>query len=466
MVLSPALPEANPGDRAASAAGLAALCAWAVTARARPLPEPVRRRAAMVLADDLSAIVAAAGEPQIAQARALLLASGGTAEATVLAPGVPRATREQAAAANGLAVCWAELDEGYRPLPCHAGAYVLPALLAEAEATDRTLDEVLAALAVGYEITARIAGAYPFHRLSVHPHAAFNAIGAAAGLSALRGHDADTMFSAVTAASTMVNPGPFNHAIEGALVRNVWTSIGATAGFRAADFAPLGIAGLHCALHDVFVDCFGCRPRSEELSRDLPTGHGAWAIESGYHKLYACCQYTHSAVEASLSLAGRVSDHSRISAIEVETHARGLALDVRVPATVLAAKFSMPHAVAAVAVRADAGPRSFDTASLGDPAIALLREAVRLVPHDDVRATPNDRPARVHWILNDGTRLTAVVDSARGGADQPFAESELMDKFARLTRDTFPAAGEVLAAMVAGRDVGTRWGDVLARIVA
>jgi 2-methylcitrate dehydratase PrpD len=122
MVLSPALPEANPEDRVASAAGLAALCAWAVAARARPLPEPVRRRAAMVLADDLSAIVVAAGEPQIAQARALLLACGGNAEATVLAPGALRATREQAAAANGLAVCWAELDEGYRPLPCHAGA--------------------------------------------------------------------------------------------------------------------------------------------------------------------------------------------------------------------------------------------------------------------------------------------------------------------------------------------------------
>jgi 2-methylcitrate dehydratase PrpD len=466
MVLSPALPEADAGDRAASAAGLTALCNWAVAVRGKALPDSVRRRAAMVLADDLSAIVVAAGEPQIAQARALLLACGGAPEATVLAEGAFRATREQAAAANGLAVCWAELDEGYRPLPCHAGAYVLPALLAEAEATDRTMDEVLGALAVGYEITARVARAYPFHRLSVHPHAAFNAIGAAAGLSALRGHDAETMFAAITAASTMVNPGPFNHAIEGALVRNVWTSIGATAGFRAADFAPLGIAGLRGALHDVFVDCFGCRPRSEELSCDLPSGRGAWAIESGYHKLHACCQYTHSAVEASLSLAERVSDHARIVGIEVETHARGLALDVRAPETVLAAKFSMPHAVAAVAVRADAGPRSFDTASLADPAIAQLRKTVRLVPHDDVRAAPNDRPARVHWILDDGSRLTAAVDSARGGADQPFSEAELMDKFARLTRDTFPAAGEVLAGMVAGRDIGAPWRDVLTRIVA
>ena len=36
--------------------------------------------------------------------------------------------REQAVAAD-----WLELDEGYRAVPCHAGLYVVPALLAEAE---------------------------------------------------------------------------------------------------------------------------------------------------------------------------------------------------------------------------------------------------------------------------------------------------------------------------------------------
>jgi 2-methylcitrate dehydratase PrpD len=466
MVLNPVMPEAHSGARAASAAGLSALCAWAVEARRAPLPEPVRRRAAMVLADDLAAIVVASGEPQVAKARAILLSPGGSAEATAFAAGRPRGTREHSAAANGVAVTWAELDEGYRPLPCHAGAYIVPALLAEAEATGRSLAEVLTTLAVAYEVTARIARAYPFHKLTVHPHAAFNAIGAAAGLALLRGVDAQTLFAALTAAATMVNPGPFNHAIEGALVRNVWTSIGASAGFRAADFAPLGIAGLHGALHDVFVDCFDCRPQVAELSRDLPSGNGAWAIESGYHKMYACCQYTHSAVEASLQLARELQAPDQISAIEVETHARGLALDVREPETVLAAKFSMPHALAAVAVRADAGPRSFDTASLTDSAIARLRERVRLVPHDDIRPPPHDRPARVHWVLEDGRRLSASVDSARGGADQPFEETELLGKFGDLTRDVFPLASAVLADLVKGGLAAASWRDVVARLTA
>ncbi|MCX7324207.1 MAG: MmgE/PrpD family protein [Hyphomicrobiales bacterium] len=462
MVLSPTMPEPEVEARGDAVSGLRRLVAWAVAARQRELPEHVRRRASLVLLDDLAAIVAASSEPQIADAQAILLRAGGVREVRVLAAGERLATKEQAAAANGLAITWAELDEGFRLLPCHAGAYILPALIAEAEAAAASLDDVLVSLAIAYEITARIAKSYPFHRLSIHPHAAFNAIGAATGLALLRKADAKVLFDTITAASTLVNAGPFNHAIEGGLVRNVWTSIGATAGFRAADFAPLGIAGLDAALHDVFVDGFGCRPQPEHLSMNLPEGEGAFAIEDGYHKVHACCQYTHSAVEASLQLADKVSDPDAIAWIEVETHARGMALDVRRPATVLAAKFSMPHAVAAVAAKHSAGPKSFDLHSLTDPAIDRLRQTVVLKPHDNIRPMPNDRPARIHWVLRDGQRVSASVDSARGGADQPFSETELLEKFASLTADVFPAAGDVSRQILTGKLSGQSWRKVIA----
>jgi hypothetical protein len=55
----------------------------------------------------------------------------------------------------------------------------------------------------------------------------------------------------------MVLAGPYNHAIEGALVRNLWTGISAWAGLRAADFAPLGLGGMAESIYDVFVGCFG-----------------------------------------------------------------------------------------------------------------------------------------------------------------------------------------------------------------
>lgn len=465
MVLSPSLPNSAGAVRLSSSEGLQALCEWARRAMDQPLPEHVRRRAALVLADDVAAIVAAAGEPQVVKAQDIILAPGGHLEATVFAAARKRATREQAAAANGIAVTWAELDEGYRALPCHAGAYVLPALLAEAEAADHNIAEVLHALAVAYEITARIARAYPFHRLTIHPHAAFNAIGAASGLALLRRYDTELLRDTITAASTLVNAGPFNHAIEGALVRNIWTSVGASAGFRAADFAPLGIAGLTGALHDVFVDGFGCRAHPEQLSAELGV---EWAIEGGYHKIYACCQYTHSAVQASVELAEQLKrrDPAEIESISVETHARGMALNVVEPATVLAGKFSMPHILASVAVHRDAEPRSFNAASLSNDEVAQLRSKVDLLPHPSVEPWPKDRPAIVHWYLKDGTHLSASVESARGGSDQPFAESELLAKFDRLLSDTLPQASAELADLVTGdTDPGQSWPTFVSRLI-
>ena len=50
---------------------------------------------------------------------------------------------------DGTAANWLELDEGYRPAPCHAGLYVLPSLLATAEAEDWSCGEMLRALVLG-----------------------------------------------------------------------------------------------------------------------------------------------------------------------------------------------------------------------------------------------------------------------------------------------------------------------------
>ena len=101
-----------------------------------------------------------------------------------------KADRFSAAVANGAAADWCELDEGYRRATCHAGLYVIPALIAEAEATGASTEEILRALVLGYEVAARFARAFPPKVLVLHPHASLAAIGAAAGVGALRKLDA------------------------------------------------------------------------------------------------------------------------------------------------------------------------------------------------------------------------------------------------------------------------------------
>lgn len=463
MVLS-AAPQTDAQARAASAEAFGRLCDWAARAMADAPPAAIRRRAALVLIDDVGAAVAASGEPEVAAARALETSRAAAGEATVFAPGSPRADRIAAAVANGMAATWAELDEGYRLAPCHAGAYIWPALLAEAEATGARVDEALRALALAYEITARLARAFPFPRMTVHPHAAFATIGAAAGVALLRRLDGAALLRAVSGAASMAFAGPYGHAIDGALARNAWTAAGAWIGFRSVDWAKGGVGGIAETPYDVFAVSFatGCAP--DELTRDLGA---AWAISDGYHKVFACCQYAHSMLESALELHARLGEGAgaRVRAIEVETHPRGLTLTAVEPPTVLSAKFSMPHAAAAVARMGTGGAAAFTRAALADPDIAALRRAVTLKPIADLEPWPNDRPARLAWILDDGSRHVAHCRNARGGADQPFAEATLRDKLADNTRAVFPAMAPAFGALLDEASDKAIWRDIVAAAV-
>lgn len=458
----------SPAERARSAEAFRTLCDWAADA-SQPLPERVRRRAALILADDIGAMVAAATEPQVAAAvKGFAASSSPAAEATVFAPATPRLDRYAAAAANGMAAAWCELDEGFRLAPCHAGAYLLPALLAEAEARDASVAETLSGLARAYELTARLALAFPFATMTVHPHAAFATIGAAAGAAVMRGLDGSKLADAVSAAASMTFAGPFGIAPDGALVRNAWTAAGAWIGLRAADWTAQGIAGLASTPYDVFVTVFGTGSAPVAMTEGLGE---RWAVEDGYHKIFACCQYAHSALEATLELSRRAAQAGRsaadLSEILVETHPKGMSLVTIEPATVLGAKFSLPHAAAAAALLGTGGQPAFVSATLADPGIAALRRKVRLAPHPAIGAPPNDRPARVTWRFSDGESWSAECASARGGADQPFSEEILLAKLGESTGAVFPGMAALLTALVRQDDGwDTRsWRDLLATML-
>lgn len=464
MVLTAAT---DASARALAGEGMRELAGWAAGAKADVIPESVLGRAALVVADDLAATVAAEAEPEVQAAQAQLTERAAAKEATVFNRTAARVDRYTAAVANGAAATWCELDEGYRLAPAHAGAYILPALLAEAEATGTNTGAVLRALTLGYEIVGRCAQAFPFASMTAHPHAAFGTLGAAAGIALLRGYGADTLLASVSAGATMVFAGPYRHAIDGALVRNLWTGVSAWAGMCAADLAPLGFGGIAESPYDVFVGCFGTTVKPAALTAELGE---RWAIGSGYHKLFACCQYAHSAVEASLILGEKLGAAGRssrdITEIVVETHPRGLTLTEAVPPTVLSAKFSIPHAMAAVAARGTAGQGAFSRDTLDDPEIARLRRMVRLKPYEPIAPWPKDRPGRVTWRLSNGEVWTEAVENARGGADQPFSTDDLIDKIDALTRTVFPPMPDTLRRLITHPNMmaALPWRDVVAEM--
>jgi 2-methylcitrate dehydratase PrpD len=437
---------------------LTALLAWAAACTWRDIPDRVRRRARWVLADDLAAMAAAAAEPEVDAYRRLVEARRSNREATIVGPGMPKTDRWQAASANGVAITWCELDEGFRLATCHAGAYAVPALLAEADVAELTLADVLKCLVVSYECVTRFATCFRSQTPKVHTHALWSPVGAAAAVSLARGYDAGQMFAAVTAATTLGSLGPRPHLVEGVLVRNGWAAAGAVAGMQCADWAACGIGGASSSAPAVYRDILGSEVHADALTDGLGV---RWAVDSGYHKLYACCQHGHSAVEAILDLRQHAPIAvDAIESIEAFTHPLAYTLSNARPETGLGARFSMPHMIAASLVYGSADPASFTPAALADPRVARLRDRVRLRRYEGDMTPPFDRPARIVISLANGERRIAECRSARGGPDRPLGDAELRDKIDRLSRPVLP--GLVHLVDVVDGEEDRPWPAVLA----
>lgn len=412
-------PASSPGD------GLATLVRWAAGVRYADLPDDVRRRALLVLADDLGAMIAVRDDPQVSAVRDSLVTAGQAPEATVFGSGRVRGERAAVAAANGAAADWAEMDEGYRPATCHAGLYVLPALLAEAEARGLTGEQLVAALVAGYEVVTRVARTWRHEQMTIHPHALLGPIGAAAGAAFASGLEPDDCVAAVAAGATTAMMGPFDHAVSGAMVRNVWTGIAAWTGIQLARWAPHGIGGDPSAPHTAFATAMGATTDLSQLTAELGT---SWGIRDGYHKLFACCQYAHSTVEPLLEIrAEQPGIAERVVALDVRTHPLAMKLDNARPATSLAAKFSVPHTAAAALVLGALDAAATSPDAIVDPRIVALRERITMQPFLPAPAPPHDRPATVVLTLDDGSTIERTCMSAIGSPDRPLSTDVLLD---------------------------------------
>lgn len=428
-------------------ARLGALTRWAADCSWETMPAPVRRRAAAVLADDFGAIVAARNEPQVSRFHDLTLNRVAAPEATVFRGGRARTDRMWAAAANAVAACWLELDEGYRPVPCHAGLLVLPALMAEAEATRLPVQDVLRCLTLGYEIVTRIARCWHSPALVVHTHAQFCAIGAAVGVALARRLEADALFDVLAMASTFINVGPRTHALSGAFVRNAWPAAGACNGLMSVELQACGFNGNPDAPLDVFSSILNSPTQPACLSDGLGDH---WAVLDGYTKPYSCCQHTHSAVEAALSLHRELpaDPENQIETVTVETHELATRLLNRAPQTTLAARFSLPHVVAASLLYGDAGPAACEASMLGNPAIAALRERMEVRLLTPATPPPHDRATRISLVLRDQTRLQSTCLAALGSPDRPLSEAAFAAKLRAATAEAYPHAFSTLSGLM------------------
>lgn len=429
-------PEADA--RAQVEAGLRTLCNWAASLDYDAIPAHVHAQAVLILGDNLAATLSAADEPELSAYHEQLLARHDAPQATLFRGGAPKVSLIDAAVGNGLAGTWNELDDGYTRTAVHPGALSQPLILAAAEAGSLSMAQTLVATVGAYEIGTRFARAWPGTLPRLHPHGVYNVVCSAAGLALLRGYDAEQLLRALTAAATMVSPGPYSHPIEGALVRNAWPAAGAWLGQFACDMAALGIAGTPSGPYDIYTRGLGAPAKPDELTAGLGT---EWTICDGYHKLYGACHHSHAAMEAIESLIDmhpELRGGQSVKGVLMEGSAMAMNFNNPAPETTLGAKFSIPHAVAATLVHGAAAPGNFLDQSLRDEAIIAMRPRIRMAQLPDVKPWPLDRPARVTLELADGRTLTAACEAALGSPARPLDAERVLTKIGALSARDAP----------------------------
>ena len=426
------------------------------------IPKDVRRKAVLIFADDLSAITAASHERELQLFLEQLIQFSGPAESTIFNNSRTLVDRYSAALANGSSGSWCEVDTGYLPAVCHASLYCLPAILAEGEAMGNTMTEMLRAFLCGYEVIARLARAFEFDELTLHPHGSLAAIGSATAISFLRNFSKEKIFNTICTSATLVHPAPFQHAVDGGLIRNIWAGIGAANGLRAADLTNIGITGTCKSLYNVFVESLGARFNAENI---LPEPELKWAVMQSYHKQFACCQYSHSAVEAVLQILPKFN-YSEIEKIRLKTHWRGKLLTNLTPKTTLAAKFSMEHILATSIYHGSANVEAFNSETLDNSEIKQLREKISMYLYDPEPKPPNDRPAEVSIHLYDGKKYIRECLIAEGSASKPFKNERIKHKISSTLKRYYPKLDAPIQSLVMMEEKALKatWRDTLRKL--
>lgn len=405
------------------------LARFAAQVRWEDIPGPVQRHAKLVFLDTLGVILAGSERPEVRQLRERLLPAAGSG-ATVLARGCPAAEPRTAALVNGIAGRAIELCEGLRLVTGQPAIQILPGVLAVAESAAGSGREMMTAFVLGYDVAGRLCSAFTPRPLA-HQNGQASLVGAAAAGARMRGLDAAGVSLAMRIAATLVLTPSYTGTVAGATALNV---AGGMSGFACALAPELALSGFEAredAIEESLAHLVGDGFRPEGLLEELGT---RWEITRNYFRLYACCNPIHPALdclrEALDALRPRPGDIERI---DVATYRFASVMRNPDPPNYFASKYSLPHAAAVMVVKGGAGYGALDDAALRDPAIAALRQRVHVTEDPAMSAVaPRLRPARVTVSLKDGRQSTHACESHRGDFQQPFAESEIREKFREL----------------------------------
>jgi 2-methylcitrate dehydratase PrpD len=345
-----------------------------------------------------------------------------------------------AALVNGTATHGEDFDDTFEGGPVHAGAVIVPAVLAACERHGRDGRAALTGIAVGTEVMCRLGLVTPklVHKAGFHPTAVFGAMAAAAGVTAALGLNAKQIVDAFGVAGSMAS-GIIEYLAEGAWTKRMHAGWAAQSGLRAALMAQQGFTGPRTVFEGTHGFFHGFANTTNGNYAALTDGFGSrWLTETLAFKLYPCGTMTHPYIDCARRLASQVEAEDIRELIcevgEGTVHRLWEPLaDKQRPPNGYAGKFSTPYCIAAGFVRGNVGLDSFTDDAVRDPDVLVLANRVRYVI-DPANPYPDNFTGHIRAVLRDGSEIEERQPHMRGGAHEPLTRADITGKFTLCVR--------------------------------
>jgi 2-methylcitrate dehydratase PrpD len=396
------------------------------------LPQTVRRKCEDLVVDVVGLCVTARQQDYV---RAALAACDDDGPCTAIGQTRTLSTAS-AAFVNGTAAHGEDFDDTFEGGPVHAGAVIVPAVLAACERHGRDGQAALIGIAVGVEVMCRLSIVAPkaVHKAGFHPTAVFGAMGAAAGVGATLGLNERQLVDALGNAASFAS-GIIEYLAEGAWTKRLHPGWAAQSGLRAALLGQAGFSGPRTVFEGVHGLFHGFAHTTEGDYAALTGDFGRrWVTETLAFKPYPCGTMTHPYIDCAKRFFARGIKPEDVSEIVCEVGEgtvhrlwEPLAAKQR-PPNGYAGKFSTPYCIASAFVHGGVGLEAFADEAVRDPAVTALSAKVRYEIDPD-NPYPANFTGHIRAMLKDGSLIEERQPHMRGGAHEPLTRADIEEKF-------------------------------------
>jgi 2-methylcitrate dehydratase PrpD len=390
------------------------------------VPSTVLKQLKIALLDIVGASLAGA---KVKGAKILLNFSlgqmGKSSEATIIGAN-RKLSCVSASLINGFITNALDIDDGYRKIKGHPGAATFPAVLAVAESVKATGREFLEAFLIGYEVGIRAGEILHSHYGYYHGSGSWGAIASAAAVSKLLKLSKSQIIHALGIAEAFAPLVPEMRAVTyPSMAPKDGIPWGCMVGTSAAFLAKRGFTSIPSLLGD--------SKRNKEvfsLGRD-------YKILNLYFKPYPCCRWAQPALDGLLKiLSEKKLSWNEIHRIKIRTFSEAASLYRGIPKTIEEAEYHLLYPVAVTAIYGEFTPKYLSGKFFKENRIVKLMKKIEVIVDPKIqREFPNKCLTSVKIITRKGDELSSGVIGAKGDYNSPMSETELEDKFKRITKE-------------------------------